>query len=381
MQNKNDPFPEIELRPRPSRLNQIFHHCLGALRAEHGLMEIQTKSGLELTDAGDDRHKAIQAWLMQDPDAQEAYLALPMEDRSAVRQWQAQLTELFAKYGRPDSIHIEFGAGRFADLPFQEDTGDADTVLVWSKLRMAIVVDYKGRSDQPNIGEHYQLLSYAVGVQRRWTNLEKVGVMLLQPDLDPQFLILTVAQVRHWRDEIFRLILEAQGKQAPRTPSPHGCRFCLAYMTDRCPETVNQIVKFQAGKTLAPIDLKMGEFLVANWKALEEAVKRFKNHVRMNPAAFPGLTVRKGYTADYVNDTEGTAKLLHEHYNLDFRELIEATKGFSMEKLVTIVQQKTGGDLEQIEKDLKKILIDYGYLGSRDISGAVMAKPTKQLKG
>lgn len=368
----------IEFKPRPSRLNQIFHHCLGSLRAEHGLVEA-TQS--KLAEAGEGRHIAMQTWLVNDPDATTRYLELDMQDRNAVRLWQSQINAMFEIEGKPDAIHIEFGSGKFTELPFEDGTGDADAVLLYNTKRRAYVFDWKGQSEQAAIGEHLQLISYAIGVWKKWkTLIDEVVIVLFQPDFEPQSMTLSKTGLIRWYETIYNMILEAQAKDAPRTPSPAACRFCRAFMTERCPETVKMLVPLQAGSTLAPISLETGAFLTKNWAALETAVKNFKAMMRQDPAlaAKYGLTIRKGYMTDYVTETEGAAKLIVDEYQLSMNELIEATKGFSMEKLVTLVCQKTGRPTEEVEAELKKQLREYGYLGSRETAGAVCAASKKK---
>ena len=372
---------------RPSDLDRIAA-CPGSVQAAALATSLKEDSSLSLR--GDAVHECVQAWAM-DGDAgdwKKKYFDLSVDDRSRVRQSMQDIDAmLYSIVGeaKPLALHVEYKLGSFISQRLTNvnpESGSADLIYVYPDE--VVVADLKGR-DVLRAEEHYQLLAYMVGAFVRWTGMARVHGLILPADAPPSMVTYERAQLPLLVDLLQRRINAAVQPDAPKTPGS-GCRFCPAFGTAACKETETQVLATLHGNSdvAKPLTIEAATFLAFNSKAIEELVGRAKKLIRDEIARAPdshGLPFRvnKPSFIKHILDAamdQGIVDVLKAECGLDSTTLYQCCQ-IHRSKLIDAIMVHDRINEDQAKAKLDRILEDYGWLGTREQSGALVPIKTK----
>lgn len=366
------------VKPRPSGLNRLLHYCTGSLKAESGLTEFRTTSDLADVESGRSIHEVVLKFIGEDKDAETSYLQLSVEDRQAVLDIRACFDEACRLHGKPIRVFREHNIGPFIPLNVAHGTGHVDLIVHFEKI--CLIVDIKRFSIQWHPSEHFQLIAYALGATCKWRKFELFELAIWQPghehegwQIKRRGLELMGLEINKRLDDIIQ-----NADQQPRTPTPEGCRYCLARGTVRCPESTAQIEalqKIEPEKLTRPMKI----WLLQNWSGLENIRAQIRNEIMQaklnDPEAYPEFYIRRGSTTTFVKDPQVAAKILNEDLGIPFEDILFVSK-LSFQGLIDLIVHRNGCSVEQAKGQLLSVLADYDCLGNGTTADALMSKKT-----
>lgn len=130
-------------------------------------------------------------------------------------------------------------------------SSDPDLMVLWGTTDLVIITadelvvfDLKLGFHDVEVEGNEQLLLYATGIEHEWSafSFERVRLVIHQPRSGgPKEWVLSVDELRAWRDAQRPAVLAALDPASPRTASEKACQWCPAAPT--CPELRDQAME------------------------------------------------------------------------------------------------------------------------------------------
>lgn len=322
--------------------------CPGSRSACKGLKGSDTAASL----GGVRTHKAIEEYYLK----KEFSAAGLGEREEKIARWFIEKADAeITKHGGCVKVVPELQM-RSMLSPDVRLTGQADLVVLCND-GVWLLFDWKcGYLEVEEAAANVQLSGYAVLLSQTVFRHEPSGPIhaLLFSSGNERALTGTVyedATIEKARSNVLSLIVNSNDPEAQRCPSDEACRYCLAHGTDRCPESLADVMAAPA--LLRPYEVMPG---MKDCKRLFDAIKTVESFGnKFLPMLKEAVTANpEGWAEYFTLQFTGNMRTI-EDAQLCYNQIVETEKLLTAEEFLALVKVPIGALEDAVKEPLKAL--------------------------